>query len=139
QRAVEFAVRKTDGGIQELTGHHRVRLVFVKVAVAKALIELVQEIVGIKTMAVVREKAHRGLARAGQVQDIESWAIFKRSTKLIEAVTVACLQLASALGPQLQQPWQGYSKPGRWSRVAASERKRRRVAGLRPGQCRCCP
>ena len=57
QRAVEEPPRKVERGVEECSTLQRIGLVLVKIAFAEALVELVQEIVGIQAMAVIGDES----------------------------------------------------------------------------------
>ena len=72
-------------------------LVLIEVALAKALVELAQEIVGVQPVAVVGNETDRTLVGAGQIENRHAGAFLERRAELVESVTVASLQCAPLL------------------------------------------
>ena len=137
QHAVELKVIECDGVLKKSCYLGRIGLVLIEIAIAKTVVQLMQKIVRVKTMAVIRQEADGRLICSRKIEDAEPRTVLKGRAELIEPVTVPRLEAFSACAHRRQPPSQGW--PPEWQAPAAAlEQEVRPGAELPYGRYRCC-
>jgi hypothetical protein len=83
QRAVESNIFEIKRDVQESGNLQRIVLIFVKVPVGEAQVQLSKKIIGVNPVAIVRDEADRGLVGSGEIQNGEPWTLLQGRAKLI--------------------------------------------------------